>query len=411
VPSSEAPSPAHALLMGTARHQATSGLEDVPSVTTTLAAISDVLVRRCGLEAKAVHLVLDPPGPVEMGAAVSKVAETANGLLIFYFVGHGLVSSRGDLYLAAAGTDSRPGWMEFTALEYAKVRHRLLESSARPPVVILDCCFSGQALSTLSPADEIVQLAAVSGGFVITSAGREELALAPPGEPYTAFSGALKDYLEQGRPDGPQFITLQDVYQHLSRVLPMSGYPRPRYQSSGEASRLVLARNPAFKPCTTGLAGMSSAVETMTTIKPAATARLDTGSAAHTHAKPPDEETSPPEGTWLAALVVLGALLLLVAGVVILFTLGVTSVVAMLLVTGAVAGFGARLLTPGIDPMGIVGTVVLGIVGSLVGGFLGYVLFGKDPAGGFQPAFVLGAIIGAVVALQTSRVAKRLRHR
>lgn len=71
-----------------------------------------------------------------------------------------------------------------------------------------------------------------------------------------------------------------------------------------------------------------------------------------------------------------------------------------MIVIGIIAGYLARLLVPGRDPMGFVQTVVLGIVGSFVGGFLGYVLFGKDVAeGGLQPSGIVGSIIGAVIAL------------
>jgi uncharacterized membrane protein YeaQ/YmgE (transglycosylase-associated protein family) len=74
-------------------------------------------------------------------------------------------------------------------------------------------------------------------------------------------------------------------------------------------------------------------------------------------------------------------------------------VIAMLVV-GVIAGYLARLLVPGPDPMGVVGTIVLGIVGSFVGGFLGYVLFNKDlDEGALQPSGVVGAIIGAVIVL------------
>jgi uncharacterized membrane protein YeaQ/YmgE (transglycosylase-associated protein family) len=71
-----------------------------------------------------------------------------------------------------------------------------------------------------------------------------------------------------------------------------------------------------------------------------------------------------------------------------------------LLVVGLIAGFIARAVVPGPDPMGVVGTIVLGIVGSLIGGFLGYVLFHKDAsAGAFQTSGLIGSIIGAIVAL------------
>ncbi|HTL23301.1 MAG TPA: GlsB/YeaQ/YmgE family stress response membrane protein [Mycobacteriales bacterium] len=74
--------------------------------------------------------------------------------------------------------------------------------------------------------------------------------------------------------------------------------------------------------------------------------------------------------------------------------------VISMLVIGLVAGFLARAIVPGRDPMGIGATIVLGIVGSFIGGFLGYVLFGKDAGeGALQPSGVIGAIIGAVIAL------------
>jgi uncharacterized membrane protein YeaQ/YmgE (transglycosylase-associated protein family) len=87
--------------------------------------------------------------------------------------------------------------------------------------------------------------------------------------------------------------------------------------------------------------------------------------------------------------------------------------IIVLFVFGLIAGAIARLLVPGRDPMGLVGTAVLGIVGSFVGGFLGYVLFRKDAVeGALQPASLLGSIIGAVIALLVYRaVSRRGSHR
>ena len=74
--------------------------------------------------------------------------------------------------------------------------------------------------------------------------------------------------------------------------------------------------------------------------------------------------------------------------------------VIVLLLVGLVAGFLARAIVPGPDPMGAVGTIVLGIVGSFIGGFLGYALFHKDSSqGALQPAGLIGSLIGAVIAL------------
>ena len=71
-----------------------------------------------------------------------------------------------------------------------------------------------------------------------------------------------------------------------------------------------------------------------------------------------------------------------------------------MIIIGIVAGYLARLLVPGRDPMSFVQTLVLGVVGSFIGGFLGYVLFDKDPGeGALQASGIIGSIIGAVIAL------------
>ncbi len=80
--------------------------------------------------------------------------------------------------------------------------------------------------------------------------------------------------------------------------------------------------------------------------------------------------------------------------------------ILFLFVIGIVAGFLARAIVPGSDPMTFGATVLLGIVGSFVGGFLGYVLFGEDGNdGAFQASGIIGSVIGAIVALLVYRAA------
>jgi uncharacterized membrane protein YeaQ/YmgE (transglycosylase-associated protein family) len=82
-------------------------------------------------------------------------------------------------------------------------------------------------------------------------------------------------------------------------------------------------------------------------------------------------------------------------------------IIALLLI-GLVAGFLARALVPGRDPMGIGATLVLGILGSFAGGFLGWALFGKDlDEGALQPSGIIGSVIGAIILLLIYRAATR----
>ena len=70
---------------------------------------------------------------------------------------------------------------------------------------------------------------------------------------------------------------------------------------------------------------------------------------------------------------------------------------------GLVAGLIARLLVPGRDPMGWIGTIVLGCIGALIGGFI---FGGPDNAVGY-----IGAVVGAVLCLIVYNVVTRRSSR
>ena len=71
-----------------------------------------------------------------------------------------------------------------------------------------------------------------------------------------------------------------------------------------------------------------------------------------------------------------------------------------LIVIGLIAGALARLVVPGRQNISIPMTILLGIVGSFVGGFLGFLIFQRDPMDGFfQPAGIIGSVIGAIIVL------------
>jgi uncharacterized membrane protein YeaQ/YmgE (transglycosylase-associated protein family) len=90
-------------------------------------------------------------------------------------------------------------------------------------------------------------------------------------------------------------------------------------------------------------------------------------------------------------------------------TLEVTVIgfIVYLIVVGFIAGFLARALVPGRDPMSVGETILLGIVGSFVGGFIGWALFGKDfSEGALQASGLIGSIVGAVLALLAYRAVR-----
>ncbi len=79
------------------------------------------------------------------------------------------------------------------------------------------------------------------------------------------------------------------------------------------------------------------------------------------------------------------------------------------LIVGLIAGFIARALVPGPDPMGWVGTMILGIIGSFVGGSLGALLFGGTLD--LNAAGLIGSIIGSIIVLLIWRAMSGQRAR
>jgi uncharacterized membrane protein YeaQ/YmgE (transglycosylase-associated protein family) len=71
--------------------------------------------------------------------------------------------------------------------------------------------------------------------------------------------------------------------------------------------------------------------------------------------------------------------------------------IIVFLIVGLIAGFIARALVPGPDPMGWLGTMILGIVGSFVGGTLAALVFGGTLD--LSPTGIIGSIIGAIIVL------------
>ena len=75
------------------------------------------------------------------------------------------------------------------------------------------------------------------------------------------------------------------------------------------------------------------------------------------------------------------------------------------LLVGLIAGALARLIMPGKDPMGLLGTIVLGIVGSLIGGLVSTLIWRSET--GFHPGGLLISLLGAILALWIWRTIQR----
>ncbi|MFF8499594.1 transporter substrate-binding domain-containing protein [Streptomyces anulatus] len=237
------PSASRAVLVGTSHYH---HLEQLPAVTNNLHALAAHLSGPLSLRLPPQHVAVieNPAAAHTVVSEVRRAAAEATDTLIVYFAGHGLIDPQDTLSLALPHTES--GRVE-TGLPYDWLRQVLLmDSRAERHVVILDCCYSGLALGRMSAASPgLADQASVEGSFLLAAAAETRTALAPVGDTYTAFTGALLDTLSRGIPGGPTLLDMGAVYRHLRLTLDARGHPVPQARDRNNGAQVALGPNHA----------------------------------------------------------------------------------------------------------------------------------------------------------------------
>jgi len=244
------PQRSRVVLIGTSKYRDPDHLPDLPQVNQNVADMAAFLTDPVDGVVQATNCdVLEDEADIRLiGHTLQSAAEQAEELLLVYFSGHGLVGGRRhDLYLALP--DSK--WASptsFNSLKYDDLRSMVLDSPAATKVIILDCCFSGRAITDgmADPESEIVGQTEVDGSYVLTSAQGNQVALIVPGEEHTAFTGRLLTLLGTGLPDGPEYLTVEDLYKELRSRMAREGLSQPQKRDTANAGLLPLARNRAY---------------------------------------------------------------------------------------------------------------------------------------------------------------------
>ncbi|MGW2329855.1 caspase, EACC1-associated type [Streptomyces sp. NPDC001700] len=241
------PATTRAVLIGTSRY---AQLEQIPAVADNLSALATALCapHSWGLAPEHCTVVADPATAVEVLDAVRTAAEEATDTLLVYFAGHGLVEPRrGELFLGLTGSVPH---RSYTGLPYGTLRDVVLDGRSGRQVMLLDCCFSGRVLGFMSApgTDAVIDQVEVEGTYLLASVPDTSFALAPPGEPHTAFTGELLRLLRDGAPGGPELLDLDTVYAQVYTALRAKGRPLPQKRDRNTAGGLALARNVAWTP-------------------------------------------------------------------------------------------------------------------------------------------------------------------
>lgn len=207
----------------------------LPAIAANLDMLRSLLTsaKRGGFTPEHCHTIRNPLVPGELAGHIAEVAEQATDVLLVYCSGHGIVDGAGKLQLALQHTVGKT--LHYTALSIDLLKDAIRRSPATTKVLIVECCYAGLAIAMSEASDLLQQQTEISGVYTLTSCSSDEISLAPPGEEFTAFSGALIRLLREPPAGHPAGATLHEMYRALKRELEEKGYPAPQ-QSEGNSS-------------------------------------------------------------------------------------------------------------------------------------------------------------------------------
>jgi hypothetical protein len=203
----------------------------------------------CGWPPERIKVISNPISVADLGVQIADLAENTVGVMVLYYVGHGVLTTRGELCLTV--TSTRPNRPKMTGLAWADIADVMRTCPARVRITILDCCFAGQAIESLAADDGpgLADITHVDGVYTLTATTRNHTAHVPPPHQQdtecTSFTSELLDLIRSGIPHKPQWLTLGDIYPILRQRLLTNGLPAPNQRGTDTVLQFPFTVNAA----------------------------------------------------------------------------------------------------------------------------------------------------------------------
>lgn len=170
-------------------------------------------------------------------------------LLLLYFSGHGVKDDDGKLYFAARNTKKKR--LRSTGVSGDFVRTVMRESKSRRQVLLLDCCYSGAILTSLSKGDpdmHIKERFEGSGQIVVTASDSMQPAYEGGGaeddEGLSIFTRSVVEGIRSGEADvnGDGHVSLDELFSYAcDRVQELKPSQTPKMTALDRYGDLVIA--------------------------------------------------------------------------------------------------------------------------------------------------------------------------
>ncbi len=205
-----------AVLMGTSEYKE---LPSIPAAANSLDRMHRLLTGSlCAWPGGQVTLWRNKRALGDLADRLVELYMAATDVALFYYVGHGQIDDYDRLCLGLVGSRLQAERRATTSLTFDAVRTALRRSRATVKIVILDCCFAGQAVHgphTLAGGVDVPALASGTGAYTLVATGDYTTAWfeddrdAP--NPQTYFTKYIVDIVERGIPGEPAGLTLDPI--------------------------------------------------------------------------------------------------------------------------------------------------------------------------------------------------------
>jgi uncharacterized caspase-like protein len=244
------PADIHAVLIGVSAYNSAE-FPPIRAARNSLQAMYAMLSdpKLCAWPPEQITVIANPATAPDLADQIADLAENTSRVLLVYYVGHGILSARGELCLTV--TSTRPDRPKISGLAWETVAEILGTCPARTRLVILDCCFAGQAIEALAGSTKasLADLTHIQGVYTLTATTRNRTAHVPPprqqGVACTSFTAELRDLIRSGLPGRPAQLTFGDIFPALAQRLRAKGLPAPSQRGTDTAHQFPFTANAA----------------------------------------------------------------------------------------------------------------------------------------------------------------------
>ncbi|HUC90381.1 MAG TPA: caspase family protein [Patescibacteria group bacterium] len=246
--------PSRAVLVGTSSYLYLPKEEQLPTVHNNLVDMKLALAEEeYGGFNEEECTVLENASNTQIFDTLVEQARAAEDTLLIYFAGHGRVNLKAGGEYCLVLHETEPDKLLITSLPFLRFMREVYSTASeshRLPakrVIIIDSCFSARGIPTLAgSASQLAALTCVEGDYTLTSAAKNELALAK-GKTHTDFTDVLLRFLNEGEARGPSLIAVGGLKAYLDPRLRQANLPICHQQANESIGGLALVRNRAYE--------------------------------------------------------------------------------------------------------------------------------------------------------------------